>query len=114
MTLPLLQLTSVTKSFGAVRALKGVSFDLYREAVPEGSRRSQQRADLRSKSQTQRHPSRVPEASTIRTLKQQPCASGIPPGCFPFPRFVPEVSTAFRPPATLWQPFGLRPLNQCT
>src|SRR4029077_17539680 len=25
---PLLQLTSVTKSFGAVRALKGVSFDL--------------------------------------------------------------------------------------
>src|SRR6188472_4142372 len=28
MTAPLLQLTSVTKSFGAVRALKGVSFDL--------------------------------------------------------------------------------------
>ena len=28
MTTPLLQLTSVTKSFGAVRALKGVSFDL--------------------------------------------------------------------------------------
>ncbi len=28
MTFPLLQLTSVTKSFGAVRALKGVSFDL--------------------------------------------------------------------------------------
>src|SRR5205809_6973704 len=28
MTVPLLQLTSVTKSFGAVRALKGVSFDL--------------------------------------------------------------------------------------
>ncbi len=28
MSLPLLQLTSVTKSFGAVRALKGVSFDL--------------------------------------------------------------------------------------
>jgi rhamnose transport system ATP-binding protein len=28
MTLPLLQLQSVTKSFGAVRALKGVSFDL--------------------------------------------------------------------------------------
>src|SRR3989440_10137977 len=25
---PLLQLTSITKSFGAVRALKGVSFDL--------------------------------------------------------------------------------------
>src|SRR6266550_3757194 len=31
MTAALLQLTSVTKSFGAVRALKGVSFDL-REA----------------------------------------------------------------------------------
>lgn len=29
MTAPLLQLTSVTKSFGAVRALKGVSFDLH-------------------------------------------------------------------------------------
>src|SRR6058998_2173827 len=28
MTAPLLQLTRVTKSFGAVRALKGVSFDL--------------------------------------------------------------------------------------
>src|SRR6476619_7731690 len=28
MTAPLLQLTGVTKSFGAVRALKGVSFDL--------------------------------------------------------------------------------------
>ena len=28
MTVPLLQLTAVTKSFGAVRALKGVSFDL--------------------------------------------------------------------------------------
>src|SRR5438552_999886 len=28
MTVPLLQLTSVTKSFGAVRALKGVSFEL--------------------------------------------------------------------------------------
>src|SRR5687767_11905242 len=28
MTAPLLQLTSVAKSFGAVRALKGVSFDL--------------------------------------------------------------------------------------
>ena len=28
MNAPLLQLTSVTKSFGAVRALKGVSFDL--------------------------------------------------------------------------------------
>ena len=28
MSAPLLQLTSVTKSFGAVRALKGVSFDL--------------------------------------------------------------------------------------
>src|ERR1051326_7660271 len=28
MTVPLLQLSSVTKSFGAVRALKGVSFDL--------------------------------------------------------------------------------------
>src|SRR5436305_4803886 len=28
MAAPLLQLTSVTKSFGAVRALKGVSFDL--------------------------------------------------------------------------------------
>src|SRR5881628_2187547 len=28
MDVPLLQLTSVTKSFGAVRALKGVSFDL--------------------------------------------------------------------------------------
>src|SRR2546422_3597579 len=28
MTLPLLQLTSITKSFGAVRALRGVSFDL--------------------------------------------------------------------------------------
>ncbi len=29
MTAPLLQLTAVTKSFGAVRALKGVSFDLH-------------------------------------------------------------------------------------
>src|SRR5213594_2740992 len=29
MTAPLLQLTAVTKSFGAVRALKGVSFDLW-------------------------------------------------------------------------------------
>src|SRR5439155_15138565 len=29
MTAPLLQLTAVTKSFGAVRALKGVSFDLF-------------------------------------------------------------------------------------
>src|SRR6478609_3418303 len=28
MTAPLLQITSVAKSFGAVRALKGVSFDL--------------------------------------------------------------------------------------
>ncbi len=28
MIAPLLQLTAVTKSFGAVRALKGVSFDL--------------------------------------------------------------------------------------
>ena len=32
---PLLQLTSVTKSFGAVRALKGVSFDLQAGEVPQ-------------------------------------------------------------------------------
>jgi len=64
---PLLQLTSVTKSFGAVRALKGVSFDLragalgHREAVPYGSRRSERSEDLRSTLQTLRHPSGVPE-----------------------------------------------------
>ncbi len=67
MTAPLLQLTSIIKSFGAVRALKGVSFDLRAGApgqpagLPDGSRRSQRGADLRSNAPTRRHPGGVPD-----------------------------------------------------
>jgi hypothetical protein len=67
MTAPLLQLTSVTKSFGAVRVLNGVAFDLRTDTpgqpggLPDGSRRSQRSADLRSTPRTRPHPNGVPD-----------------------------------------------------
>ena len=89
MTAPLLQLTSVTKSFGAVRALKGVSFDL-RAGDPGQARRAArnepgvERSDTPGgRPQNVPHPGGVPESSGVSHADLLERISGTPPGCIP-------------------------------
>ena len=113
---PLLQLTDVTKSFGAVRALRGVSFDL-QAGAPSQPGGLQDISRGLSNSDTPGTPSktnRTPEGCQNRP--PIPCRrlttanlwhpSGVREICLSGYRGCRRCAP--RPPANVWQPSGLR------
>jgi hypothetical protein len=91
MTGQLLQLTSVAKSFGAVRALKGVSFDLRAGApgqpggLPAISRGLSAATPPEPVPPDAPHPGGVPESPVVRALNQHRESPALHQGAFQLP-----------------------------
>ena len=87
MTVPLHQLASATKSFGAMRALLGVSFDLRAGApgqpggLPEISRGLSAATPPVAARNKIPHPGGVPESFGVSRAPIYWRISGTPPGC---------------------------------
>jgi len=121
MVQPLLQLTSVTRSFGAVRALKGMSPDLRPGAssqpggLPDISRGLSASDTPGTPPENEPHPGGVPELSARPDRTPSPRAIAH----FWHPSRVPMIHASrsggvaslrsARPPANLCEPFGFVP-----
>ena len=116
MSAPLLQLTAVTKSFGAVRALKGVSFDLRAgdPGQPGGLPDISRGLSTATPPVAGRNAYRTPEGCQNRRASADSKHRREPPaplqGAFPFRPLTGGVVAlrAPQPPANFWQPAGLR------